>query len=204
MSGYKEKITVIILVTFLLLIEDINAQTSGLSFGVGYGIDFQDKYVDNAIVDRYVKHESRLNLNIGYLLKFEKISINASLNPFVSFARINPHITSNLDPGPQNRKDYFGIKTDIMTYLGDKRLKPTIGVSMGILPEYPYEIKNYLKNSTEAYEWGLLGGLTLFHHKRSFTSLGYYYGSVITGMGDVYDVVYGIWQIDYRFYLKNK
>lgn len=169
-------ITILLLFNAVAFINELMAQAfEGLNVGINCGFDFREKYVDQAIADRYVRFEKRLGLSIGYSAKYEKIALNFSLNPYMSLARIHPYILSNLDPGPQNRKDYFGLKTDINAYLGKGFIKPVVGFSVGVIPQYPYEIRNYLKNTTTSLEWGLIGGLATVIDERNVLNFGCYY-----------------------------
>lgn len=206
MSGYQEKVAITILLFLLLFNLRVAAQSfSGFNAGINSGFDFREKYVDNAIADRYVKIEKRIGLVLSYSKEYRDIILNVSINPYMNLARIHPYILSNLDPGPQNRKDYFGLKTDYNVYLGGGFLKPTVGISAGVIPKYPYEIKNYLRNSSTSLEWGLFGGLTtLLTKKKGAITFGYYYSSIITGEEIIYNSDYAIWQISYQFYLKRE
>lgn len=201
MSRYQKKITVAFIICFIALWGSAKSQ---IGVGLSYGIDPRNEYVDKAIIARVVPFESRIGLILSGYLEREKLTGVLEVNPYYNYARINPTIVSLLDDKPQNTKNYYGVNLSMKAVLGKQLIAPVLGLSSGIIPSYPFRIKNYVKDESFAYELGFSGGLMLFINTRNTVSANYHYGIILPGMGDVYNEEYGFWKVTYAFILTSQ
>jgi|GEM_PF-6287806 len=195
MSTHQKKVTTI----FLLLLITVTVKCySQYAVGVSYGLDPKERYLANSIGDR-ATNLHHVTLSVLKYLEFSKVLGMIQLSSAYNYGKITPQMFTSSPQKIPNTMNYLNFGISGKAILGESFIAPMIGLNAGFIPKYLYEINNSVEEKSNAYNWGLIGGLACFLTSKSLVTLSYDYGKIYPGQGDKYNRNYGFISLSYQY-----